>query len=245
MLINNDANEITVQDIEDLLNGNVPESSTEEVKVEGQTATQPNDAERKVTETKAFAHRLKEEKQKVVKEERNNIAKSLGYESYEALQKSQEEKLLKDTGADIDDIAPVVEKIVQQRLENDPRLKELDEYRQEKINAWAKKELAELNELTGGKVTKLEDLPKNVIELWKTEGSLKSAYLKLEGERLIREFRGEQTKGSTAHLATPKGEPAPKLDPDKRPYTQQEKDVYKLFNPNTTEEQLSKLLKDK
>lgn len=252
----NGAKEITIKDIEDFLNsdGAVTPAAKED---EGSPATQPNDGDgqqqekdpTKVTETQAFAHRLKEETIKARNEERDNIAKSLGYESYADMQKKRETEMLKEKGLDPEEVSPVVEEIVNKRLAEDPRLKELETIRQKQVAEWAKQELAELSELTGGKVSKLEDVPKDVIELWKTKGSLKAAYLELQGEALIREARagaaGEQSRGSTGHLKSPAGTTALVVDGNKRPLTAQEKELYKLFNPEVTEEQLSKMTKNK
>lgn len=248
----NDANEFTIEEIENFLNSDGAVSSTAG-KEEGSPDVQPNDDgiekddNDKVTETQAFAHRLKKATDKAVAKERESIAKSLGYESFAAMQKSREEDMLKEKGLDPEDVSPVVEQLVAKRLAEDPRLQELDAYRQEKMNAWAKKELAELNDLTKGKVSKMEDVPKDVLELWKKKGSLKAAYLELQGETLIREMQNGiasgQSKGSTGHLSSPKGTPAPN-NSNKRPFTQKERDVYKLFNPGVTDEELNKMYKE-
>ena len=252
------ANEITIKDIEDFLNGEGAATPAAQEENEGSPATQPNASEgtlaqnsteqAHVTETQAFAHRLKEATNKARNEERESIAKSLGYESYADMQQKREAQLLEEKGLNPEDVSPVVEQIVQQRLAEDPRLKELDSYRQERVNAWAKKELAELSELTQGKVSKLEDVPKDVIELWKTKGSLKGAYLELHGETLIREMQmgiaSGQNRSTTSHMASPQGAPAPADNSNKRPFTPKEREVYKLFNPDVTDEQLSKMYKE-
>lgn len=252
------ANEITIKDIEDFLNGEGAATPAAQEGNEGSPATQPNASEgtpaqngteqTPVTETQAFAHRLKEATNKARNEERESIAKSLGYESYADMQQKREAQLLEEKGLNPEDVSPVVEQIVQQRLAEDPRLKELDSYRQERVNAWAKKELAELSELTQGKVSKLEDVPKDVIELWKTKGSLKGAYLELHGETLIREMQtgiaSGQNRSTTSHMASPHGAPAPADNSNKRPFTPKEREVYKLFNPDVTDEQLSKMYKE-
>lgn len=243
----NGANEITIEDIENFLNGDGATPPVVETE-EGTPEAQPNQ-DTKVTETQAFAHRLKEEKEKVRREERDSLAKSLGYDNYESMQKAREKKLLEERGLDVEEVAPIVEEIVKKRLETDPRLKELESYRQQKVNEWAKKELTDIKELTGGKISKIEDVPKDVIELWKTKGSLKAAYLELRGEALIREARtsaaSNQSRGSTSHLNNPDGTPSPINNANKRPLTPEERNIYKLFNPDVTEEQLSKMFKDK
>ena len=253
------ANEITIKDIEDFLNGEGAVTPAANEGNESSPATQPNanDAvqssassseQTRVTETQAFAHRLKEATNRVRNEERESIAKSLGYESYADLQAKREAQMLEEKGLNPEDVSPVVEQLVQKRLAEDPRLQELDAYRQERVNTWAKKELAELGELTGGKISRMEDVPKDVIELWKTKGSLKGAYLELHGEKLIREMQmgiaGEQNRSSTSHMASPQGTPARIDNSNKRPFTAKEREVYKMFNPDVTDEQLSKMYKE-
>jgi hypothetical protein len=252
-----DANEITMEDIEDFLNSDGAATSTandaenDTASTENPPATQPNGNAntQSVTETQAFAHRLKEATSKARNDERENIAKSFGYESYAEMQKAREQSLLRDKGLDPEDATPIIEEIVKRRLAEDPRLKELESLEQERRNNWAKKELDELRELTGGRISKIEDVPKEVLELWKTKGSLKGAYIELHGEKLIREMQSgiarEQSKGSTDHLNAPQGTPPASTNSNKRPFTQKEREIYKLFNPDVTDEELSKMMKDK
>lgn len=250
------ANEITTKDIEDFLNG---EGATTPVATEDESSptTQSNESDdtsvqtqetTPVNETKAFAHRLKEATNKARNEERESIAKSLGYESYADMQKKREAEMLEEKGLDPEDVSPIVEQLVQKRLAEDPRLQELGAYKQERMNEWAKKELTELNELTRGKISKLEDVPNDVIELWKTKGSLKGAYIELHGEKLIREMQtgiaSGQNRSTTGHLGSPQGAPAAHKDTNRRPFTAKEREVYKLFNPGVTDEQLSKMYKE-
>lgn len=231
----NDVNELTIEDIERFLSDEGSEPSTEK-KEEGAN-------EETVTETQAFARRLKDATQKARLEERTNVAKAFGFESYEAMQKAREKDLLRDKGYDPDEVSPIVEELVNKRLADDPRLKELDEYRNAKMQEWAKKELAELKTLTGGRVSKMDEVPKDVLELWKTKGSLKTAYLELKGEELIKQMQSEQNRSSTDHLITPKGSPAPIKNEQTRPFNDKEKQIYKMFNPDVTEEELSKMTK--
>lgn len=250
MLIENGANEFTLEDIEAFLN---EERTATPAVIEEKTppATQPTEPnkEESIEKTQAFANRLKDATTKARNEERENIAKELGHASFKEMQEANMAKLLKDKGLDPDEVAPMIEELLQKRLAEDPRLKELEEFRQKKIEEWAVKELVELKNLTKGKISKMEDVPKNVIELWKKKGSLKAAFLELEGEKLIREIQtsiaSEQSKSSTNHLNSPQGLPPVDLNADKRPLTQKEKDIYKLFNPSATEDKLNKMLKDK
>lgn len=212
----------------------------EEAAPASETTESPATEETKVDQTKAFAHRLRESTDKARKEEREAIAKSLGFDSYEALQKSKEKKIFEENGLDEQTVSPVLDQLVKARLDSDPRMAELEELRKEKIKEFGKRELAEIATLTGGEVTTLEQLPREVIDLWKKNGSLKAAYLQLEGEKLITKMRGEQSKGSTAHLANPSGSTAKS---NVRPLTAEEKAMYKLFNRNMTDEELNKMTK--
>jgi hypothetical protein len=248
----NGVDELTIKDIEAFLNDEWADSPAADNNENMPPATQPGEDDKSKTNeiiTRAVAKRLKDVATKAIQKEREEIAKREGYESYEAWQKAKEANMLKEKGLDPDEVTPVVEEIIQKRLAEDPRLKELEEFRQQKIQEWGRKELAELTALTGGKITKIEDVPKNVIDLWKTEGSLKAAYLKIEGEKLIKQMQanmmGGQTKGSTSHLNSPSGTPITSSNINKRPLTQEEKEVYKLFNPYVTDEELNKMLKDK
>lgn len=259
----NGVNEITLQDIEDFLNGdgvvppatkqeenpNTSEGSTESASGTG-TAEPTSKADNKEpTETQAFARRLKEATNKARNEERESIAKSLGYDTYADMVKSREHKLLEEKGLDPEEVSPIVDELVKKRLEEDPRMQELNKYRQEQMKVWAQNELAELKELTGGKISTMDEVPRDVLELWKTKGSLKAAYLELNGEKLIREMRSgiasEQSRGSTGHLTAPNGTPTPPRTDERRLLTDKEKAIYKLFNPDVTDEELSKKTTDR
>lgn len=192
--------------------------------------------------TKAFAKRLKEATEKARKEERNKLATDLGYASYEEMQKAKEQQLLKDNGLDPEQVSPIVEKLLEERLSKDPRLKELEELKQKQMQEFAIKELSELNKLTGENYTSLDQLPKDVLDSWKQTGSLKKSYIALHGEELIIKARKQTTKTTTDHLQNPAGQaPSPT---NTRPLTDEEKAVWRLFNPQITEEELNKKVKE-
>lgn len=212
---------------------------------EDNTEPDSSDEQKKedVSQTKAFAKRLAEEKAKVVNEERESIAKSLGYDSYDELQKDRERKLYKEKGLDHEEISPIVDELVKQRIDADPRMKELEQFKARQVEEFGKKELAEITKLTNGEITKLEQIPREVLELWKKKGSLKSAYLELKGEELILKARGEQSKGSTGHMANLSGTAAE--EKGKRHLTEQEKQMWRFFHPGISEEELNKKTVDK
>lgn len=237
MFEENGANEFTLEELDSLFNEGETQPETPPVENETKVETPPADGE-DVSKTKAFANRLKASTEKARREEREAIAKSLGYESYEELQKANEKKLLEEKGLDPDEVSPIVEELVKQRLNNDPRMVELDELRKLKIEQYGKEELAKVTQLTGGHITRLDQIPKEVIELWKKTGSLEGAYLQLEGKKLIEKARREVSKGTTNHLATPGG--SPPSTTGTRPLTDAEKKVWKQFHPKMTDEELNK-----
>jgi hypothetical protein len=240
------ANEFTVEELEELFKDDEPQQETPPANNnETNPHTEQNaetGADNSVTNTQAFSRRLKESTDKARREEREAIAKSLGYESYEDMTKKREQELYNSNGLNAEDVSPVVEQIVKQRLENDPRMLELEMFKEARVKEFGKKELAEITKLTNGEITSLSQLPKDVIELWKQKGSLKAAYMELEGEKLITKIRSEQSKGSVDHMNTPHSSTAAATN--KRPLTDEEKRVWKFFNPTMTNEELSKITVD-
>lgn len=230
--------DFSLEDLEALLNEDSAASQPQETDDASSQAQGAKSTEDSIETTKAFAHRLKAKTEEAVVAERERIAKDMGYESYEAMQKSKEAKLLEDSGLNSEDVAPVVEKLVEERLKNDPRMKELDGYRERQMQEFAKRELEEIKKLTNGEVTSIDQIPSDVIEDWKKSGSLKKSYITLHGEELIVKARSSAPKGTTTHLQNPAG--APPTPTGTRPLTAEEKKVWKTFYPRMSEEELNK-----
>lgn len=242
------ANEFTAEELEALFQDDEPQQETPPASNDGTTDVSTGEAaiekpaESAVDTTKAFAKRLKESTDKARREERENIAKSLGYESYEAMQKKREQDLLDSKGLDVEDVSPVIDEIVKQRLDNDPRMARLAELEAKQVKEFGKQELSELSKLTGGKITSFSQLPREVIDLWTKKGSLVKAYMEVEGVNLVNSIRSEQSKGSTEHLANPSGNlPS---QPKKRHLTEEEKSMWKAFHPQMSIEELNKKMID-
>lgn len=240
------ANEFTLEELEELFNGDTqqetpPAEETTDPQTEVQTG---NDDGAKAPETnnieqtKAFAKRLRESTDKARNEEREAIAKSFGYESYEAMMRERQQQLIKDKGLDPEDVSPIVEELVKQRINDDPRMKELESFRKQNIAQYAKSELKQISDLTGGQITRLDQLPKAVIDTWRQKGSLLTAYMEHEGVNLVNRIRSEQSKGTTNHMATPSASTPPPSNT--RPLNDDEKRMWKLFNPGITDEELNK-----
>lgn len=238
------ANEFSLEEIEAFLSEDgqaTPPVETNEEQPQDSQVTEDN----KSAETKSKSNETTQAFSKRLNEDREKTAKLMGFNSYAEMIKSREEQMLKDKGLDPDEVKPIVDELVEKRLKDDPRMQELEEVRKSKIEAWAKKELAEITELSGGKITAVSQLSQEVVNLWKQKGSLKAAYLEVEGERLIREARlgaaSEQSKGSTAHLNSPSGTPGQIANRvEKRPLNDKEKAVWRIFDNNISDEELSK-----
>lgn len=237
----NGANEFSMEELESLFKETAQETPPAE-DGKNSTETPPTNETEDVTKTQSFARRLKEEKEKAYKEAQNEIAASLGYSSYDELQKHKQNRLLEEKGLDPELVNPVVDEIVKKRLAEDPRMKELEELKQRQITEFAKKELEDVNKLAGTNFASLEEVPKDVIEDWKKTGSLKKSYINLHGEELILKARSEASKGSTTHLNNPSG--AAPEGKAKRHLTDEEKRLWKFFNPNMTDEELNNKYKE-
>lgn len=228
--------ELSIEELEALFNDNgnpAPEDN------DGASETEEHESKpQDVTQTQIFSKRLKEKTDEAVATERETIAKTMGFESYAAMIAAQQNKELTDKGYDAAELSPIVDKIVEQRLQNDPRMKKLAEYEKREVEEFGKRELAEISKLTNGEIKTLEQIPQDVVDLWKKTGSLKTAYLQLHGEELITKARAQQSKGNTSHLQNAGGSnPASTAT---RPLTAEEKAVWKMFNPSITDEELSK-----
>lgn len=230
MLENKDVNDI---DLDSLF---ADDSQQEPSPVEEEAAPT---ADSNIDNTKAFAKRLRESTDKARAEERESIAKAMGYGSYEELIKSRERKVIEDKGLDPDDVAPIVEQLVKERIDKDPRMQELEELRQMRVQEFGKKELAEVTKLSGGEITSLNQLSPEVISAWKQKGSLKAAYLEVEGEKRIMRMMSDQSRGTTTHLTANGGSAA--VPTGERNLTADEKKMYKFFNPSMTDDQLNKI----
>lgn len=248
MLVNG-ANSFSIEELEAMFNDGAaqetpPATEKTETQEDGKTGTEDTgDTQNNVGTTKAFSERLKASTAKAVAAERENIAKSLGYDSYDELQKSREKKVFEDNGLDESVVSPIIDELVKQRIDNDPRMKELEGYRNEQVKEFGRKELAELKELTEGKITSLAQLSREVLNEWAKSGSLVGAYMKVEGPNLIKSMRSAQNKGTTDHLQNPSG--GNSVPNGKRFLTDEEKRIWKMFNPKMSDDELNKKTVDK
>ncbi len=161
---------------------------------------------------------------------KEQIAKDLGFESFEAMQKANEHKAFTEAGYNPEDIEKLIGPVVEKRLSEDPRMQELASFRAREEQRYVANQLAEIEKLTGLKVAE-KDLSPETIELWKKGVDLSKAYIATNTTKINTGF-----KPSTTHLATGAGAGGTNL----RSLTQAEKDLYRSINPDITEEELNK-----
>lgn len=229
-----------MDDIEELA-ANFEETSTaEEV-----TQTVPPTEEKPVDQTKAFAKRLKEEVEKARTSERENIAKSYGYENWEEFNKAQTDSKLLDNGLDPETVRPVLQKLIQ----SDPDYLEGIRYKQEKqkleADIWAEQELARMNSKLGTSVKSINELDPQTIELWNNGMSLEKAYVSQHYDEL-KENTIASTKSAIGsgkeHLSSVSKSPAPGLE---REISAEELKIFKRINPDMSEEAIKNYINKK
>lgn len=212
--------------IDDLFKDQEPEVQPQETTSE---ESEPN-------MTKAVSERINTVRKKTEAETQEKIAKELGYDSYQAMQKANEQKMLRDAGLDEEEIGAVVEKLVQKRLAEDPRLKKLEQIEANEKANFVTAQLKEINKL-GNNFASIDELPKETLDMWEKIGDLKQAYLATQGEALLNRRYANQDKGSLKHLASPDQS---NVGTKARKLTESEKAIWRSVFPDITEEELSK-----
>lgn len=189
-------------------------------------------------ETKAVSERINEVKRKTQAETRDAVAKEQGYNSYEEMQKANEQKLFRDNGLDEAQAEELIKQLVEKRIANDPRFKRLEEIENtEKIN-FVNAQLKDINKLSGGSFSKIEDLPEDTLKLWEKTGNLKQAYLATHGEELLNKRVAAQSNGSLEHLGA-NGTNGTSMKT--RGLTSDEKAIYKsILGDYITDDELNK-----
>lgn len=190
-------------------------------------------------ETKAVSKRINEVRAQTERETREAMAKELGYESYAAMKQAREKKVLTDAGLD-EESAKVVDKIVEQRLADDPRLKKLAAIEKQQQEAFVASQLAAINSAAGTDFKSIDQLPPETLALWEKIGDLKQAYYATQGDTIFAKRRAASENGSTAHLANPGHSGGAKT----RGLTEEEKAMWRMVMPDITEEELSKKTMD-
>lgn len=148
--------------IEEILGGTyedgegTPSTTTEPPKEEPEKATPPVE-----DQTKAFSERLKKEKEKL----KSELARELGYESWEKAAEARATDTMLNKGLDPEKVKPIIKDL----LKTDPDYIAAIEYKKEKEelekNIWAENELKKLNTKFNLGIKSVNDLDSETIKL--------------------------------------------------------------------------------
>ena len=180
--------------------------------------------------TAAMTKRINEVKAKTEATVRDEVAKNFGFESYDAMQKAKDKKLITEAGYDPEDLEKIIEPLLEKRLANDPRMQKLQLIEKQEQTASINSQLSEIEKLTGLKV-KETDLSQETLDLMKKGVPLAQAYIATNSLKIL-----GANKGTTDHMASGAGAGQIKM----RGMTQDEKAFYKSINPHITDEALNK-----
>ena len=137
---------------------------------------QPAPPAEQVDQTKMFAKRLKEETEKVRLRERENIAQSFGYNSWDEYMNAQTDNKLLDKGLDPESVRPVIKDLIK----NDPEYIEAMKYKQEKEELekelFASNSLQALNNKFGTNYKSVDELDAETIKDWNNGTPLEKAF---------------------------------------------------------------------
>lgn len=194
--------------------------------------------ELEVNTTEAVSKRINEVKRKTENETQDRIARELGYESYSDLQKANKNQMLRDAGIDTDDteLMATIDKLIEKRLAEDPRIKKVDEYENQQKANFVTNQLKEINKMAGSNYTSIDQLPKDTLDLWEKTGNLKQAYLATQGEELLTK-RSTSSKSSLNHLGD---QSSNRTGQKTRPLTEDEKNIWRSVLGDISDEELSK-----
>lgn len=211
-----------LDDLNDILNDKAPVSPTEDP-------------------TKNYSDRLKKDREKIRNEERDNLAKELGYENYEKFREAHVDNSLLDKGLDPDTVKPLLKDLIK----NDPEYVEAMRFKAEKEelekDVWAKDQIKALNDKFGLNLQSISDLDEDTVKLWNNGVSLDKAYAANHYEDLekssLRKLK-EQDSGKS-HLKNVDGST---VESDEVVVTDEIYRQFKVFNPDVTREDVKKYL---
>lgn len=190
-----------------------------------------------VDQTKAFAERLKTERVKIEREARNELAQSLGYDSWEDLKRENEDKMLTASGLDAEKVKPIVDKLV----ETHPDVIEAKKLKDEKAAEDLKKEetdaLFSLNQKYGTTFSALSDLDEATQSLYKKGVPLDKAYAAEHFDDLVKSHAPSRL--SKDHLS-PVGNSGSSTPP--RVISEQEMALMRRFNPGVSDDDIRKYI---
>jgi hypothetical protein len=200
---------------------------------------QPTSPVESITETQAFAKRLKEEKAKAKKEALEDLAQSFGYSTYDEYLKAQTDTKLIDKGFDPDKVRPVIEDLIQK----DPRyiaaIQKAQEYEALEKELFAKNSIETLNATFGTNYKSINELDPETIRMWNEGTPIEKAFAANNYDK-IRELTLKTVKNASKdHLKDVAGN---NIKTETRIPTDTEIKMFKILNPGITDEQIKAFL---
>ena len=210
-----------------------------DVNDEVEESTPPVEQPEQVDATKAFSKRLKEETIKIREEERANLAKTLGYETYDDMVKHQPDNKLLQDGYDPETIRPILNDL----LKTTPEYQEAMQYKKEKEELekelFASDSIKMLNSTFGTTFTSINDLDKDTIDLWNKGVPLDRAYAASNYKTLTKPTPQPKQQTGKEHMQ-PVEKGATKSDV--RVATEDDIRRFRIFNPSATVEEINKFI---
>lgn len=224
---------------------NVDEFENEDVLTQETQQPDPQ-SEQDITQTQAFSKRLSEATKKVraeaVAETRQSIAESFGYDSWDEYLKAQQSSAISNKGYEPDEVLP----LIKEAMKSDPEYIEAMKYKAEKEELektlWAKNSLMDLNAEYGTDFKSVDELDKDTIDLWNKGVDLKKAYAANNMSKIIdaRVAQAKSKQSGKDHLTEPKSGAQGEV----RNLSSNELKVFKLFNPDATDEEIREFVKN-
>lgn len=206
-------------------------------------STPPVEEKETIDKTKAYSERLNKDRERIRNEERESIAKTFGFSSWEEYKDSMMDNSLLEKGFDPEQVKP----LIKEALQRDPAYIEAMKIKQEKeeleAKIWADEELKKLNSKFGLNIASTNDLGEEVIKLWNSGISLDKAYAAINYEILqnkaVEKARGNKTgKEHLKDIDTGNKTEIRKLSNEEMKY-------FKLINPNASEDDINNYINRK
>ena len=141
-----------------------------------QEEQQPTSPVEKVDQTQAFAKRLKEEKAKARLEERQAIAESFGYNSWQEYADAQTNNKILDKGMDPDSVRDILKDLIYTNPEYVEAMKYKKEKEELEKEIFASNSIKKLNETYGTSYSSVNELDAETVRMWNEGTPLEKAF---------------------------------------------------------------------
>lgn len=195
--------------------------------------TDTSSAEEKET-TEGVAKRINEVRRKTENDTKNSVAKEFGFDNYEEFLKAKDKQAMEKAGLEDEEQQALIEKLVEEKIARDPRIKRLEEIEAKDKENFVKTQLSEINKM-GFNYKEVSQLPQETLDMWEKIGDLKKAFIATNYDE-IQTKKTNANQSSLSHLAAPTGANKTKT----RALTDEEKGIYRMVFPEISDDELNK-----